>query len=130
MVSALFQSGPVLIVDDNDDVREAFEVALELRGFTVRAARNGAEGLRELRRQPTPCAVLLDLHMPDMDGFQFREAQLEDPALMSIPVLLFSGDHNVAAAAARMGIEAFFQKPLGVDEITEFLRRYTAQQAP
>jgi DNA-binding NtrC family response regulator len=118
-----------LIVEDNADVRESLEMALRLEGFDVRSAGNGAEGLVEMRREPAPCAVLLDLHMPQMSGFEFRAEQVKHPDLLAIPVLLFSGHHDVADAAAEMGIAAYFQKPFDIDQIVDLLRRY-ADEAP
>lgn len=120
---------PVLIVDDNPDVREVLSILLGLRKFAVRTAIDGREGLRELRREPRPTAVLLDLHMPGVNGFGFRAEQRKHADLMAIPVILYSGDLEVAQAAAEMGIEAYLQKPFDVDEIVELLVRHTDAQA-
>jgi DNA-binding response OmpR family regulator len=116
---------PVLIIEDNADLRDGFELSLQLEGFDVRTAADGATGLIEMRREPLPCVVVLDLHMPDMDGFEFREEQRKDPALMAIPVIIYSGHHDVAGAAAEMGIEAYFQKPFDTTEILSLIRRYS-----
>lgn len=120
---------PILIIDDNDDVRDVLGLALRLEGFDVRTARDGREGLAEMERDPRPCAVLLDLHMPGMDGFEFRAAQRQRSDLMEIPVLLYSGHHDVAQAAARMGIEAYFQKPFDIDQIVTLIDRYASRDA-
>jgi CheY-like chemotaxis protein len=126
-VSEAAATRPVLIVDDNADVRDSLQFVLRLAGYDVRTASNGVEGLVEMRRQPAPCAVLLDLHMPVMNGFEFREQQSKDAELAAIPVIIFSGHHDVAEAADRLGIEAYFQKPFEVDEILELIRRYSTR---
>ena len=118
------QSAPVLIVDDDEDCREAMALMLELEGFTVRTASNGEDGLREMGRQPAPCAVLLDLHMPVMDGFRFREKQLSSPDLMAVPVILYSGHDDLRSAAERLGIKAYFAKPTEPKTVVALLRRW------
>jgi CheY-like chemotaxis protein len=120
------RSRPVLVVDDDEGVLEVLVELLGAEGMEVRTAANGLDGLREMRRDPTPAAVLLDLHMPVMDGFQFRAEQLGDPALRAIPVILYSGHHDVADAAARMGIEGYLQKPIDIQRILVLLNRYQA----
>jgi DNA-binding NtrC family response regulator len=115
---------PVLIVDDDDDGRDAMAFMLELEGFTVRTATNGAEGLREMRVQPMPCVVLLDLHMPVMDGAGFREEQRKSRDLMAVPVILYSAHSDVRSAAEQLGIRAYFQKPADLTKVVALIRRW------
>jgi CheY-like chemotaxis protein len=115
---------PVLIVEDTDDVRDVLEILVRLEGFEVRTARDGQEALVEMRREPAPCVVLLDLHMPVMDGYEFRAQQRLDATLMQVPVILYSGDHDVARAAATMGVEGYFQKPFDTAAIVALINRY------
>jgi CheY-like chemotaxis protein len=119
---------PVLVVDDDPGVLEVLVELLGSEGMEVRTAANGLDGLREMRLEPNPSAVLLDLHMPVMDGYQFRAEQLRDPALRAIPVILYSGHHDVGEAAARMGIEGYFQKPIDIRRILGLLGRYQATE--
>jgi CheY-like chemotaxis protein len=88
----------------------------------------GLGALEEMRREPLPCVVLLDLHMPVMDGFGFRAEQVKHPDLMAIPVVLYSGHNDVRAAAKQMGIEAFFQKPFDITAVLTLVGRYTTCQ--
>ncbi|HXI40154.1 MAG TPA: response regulator [Bryobacteraceae bacterium] len=82
-------TGPVvLVVDDDEDTRCVFVDVLEEAGYTAIAAANGREALRVLRGGVVPIAILLDLMMPVMDGWDFRAAQLRDPLLKDIPVVL------------------------------------------
>lgn len=76
----------VLVVEDDDEVRSMMELLLKSHGYDVTTARNGREALDAMRRQ-RPCLVLLDIHMPLMTGWEFRERQLEDPDLAGVPVI-------------------------------------------
>jgi CheY-like chemotaxis protein len=109
---------PVLIVDDNDDIREALSALLELRGFTTVCADNGATALRLLRDDRVdPCLILLDLSMPVMDGASFRREQQHDPELSRLPVVLYSGIADPARQATELGVEHYFMKPLNLEKL-------------
>ena len=83
--------GTVLIVDDEPDALQLFSRMLDARGddYRVLLARDGAEGLAVARKY-RPAAILLDLIMPNLDGFQFLEIQAHDPELQNIPVVIIS----------------------------------------
>jgi len=76
----------VLIVEDDEDVRDFMDVLLRASGYETMTAANGAIGL-EMMHHRRPCVVLLDMMMPVMDGWTFRARQLADPALAGIPVI-------------------------------------------
>ena len=79
----------VLLVDDDDDVRDTLEGVLTARGFHVLAARNGVDALEKARLYGRrPSVIVLDLMMPRMDGEQFLAAQAEEPLLAHVPVIL------------------------------------------
>lgn len=78
----------VLVVDDDAAIRSAMACMLEDEGFEVSTANNGAEALDCLRDGLRPCAIILDLMMPVMDGWDFRAMQQQDPALSAIPVIV------------------------------------------
>ena len=81
----------VLLVEDDVDVREAVADTLEEAGYHVIVARHGLEALGLLRAgSPRPCLILLDLMMPVMDGWQFRDEQRKHPELAQIPVVALS----------------------------------------
>lgn len=80
----------VLIVDDDADLRETLCTALADEGYECTGAANGAEALARLRSGDMPQLILLDLMMPVMDGWTFREEQKKDPRLAGIPVLVLS----------------------------------------
>jgi CheY-like chemotaxis protein len=109
----------VVIVDDDGAIREVLGEILAEEGYTVLQAKNGREALALLRANApaSPCVVLLDLMMPEMDGAQFRRAQLADPVLEKIPVIILSADADVATKAQTMGVAAGLRKPIHLDEI-------------
>jgi CheY-like chemotaxis protein len=95
----------ILIVDDDDDLRETLVDALIFEGLTVASARDGQEGLAWLREhQGTPCLVVLDLMMPVMDGRTLLGLKAADPVLASIPVIVLTagGDCHQLKASGRV----------------------------
>jgi CheY-like chemotaxis protein len=117
-------SGTVLIVEDDLDTREMLGRFLELEGFKVETAENGKRALERLGSGVGACVILLDLMMPVMDGWQFRQEQIRDSALADIPVI-------VVSAAGRERLEkiqadAYLSKPVDLDEllgcVTQFCR--------
>ena len=109
----------VLIVDDDTDVREMLEMFLADSGYAISSATNGADALAQMRRQP-PCLVLLDLMMPVMSGWQFRERQLEDPALSNVPVICITAAHDPRTVTARLGLPCL-QKPVDLEELASIV---------
>src|SRR5688500_10739911 len=79
----------VLVVDDDEDIRETVADVLRDAGYTVRVAADGSEALVEMR-DCAPCVVLLDLMMPRIDGWQVVEEMRRDPELAEIPVCIVS----------------------------------------
>ena len=86
------------------------EMLLRLEMYDVAMAENGLQAL-ELMRQRLPCAVLLDLMMPVMDGWEFRRQQLREPALAAVPVLCITAVPNPLDVGARLGLMCL-PKPL------------------
>ncbi len=79
----------ILVVDDDDDTRSALADLLEHEGFGVRTAANGVEALAAMRSEQ-PALVLLDLLMPELDGFEVLRVKRDDPAIASIPVIVLT----------------------------------------
>lgn len=112
----------ILVVDDNRAVREALVTLLEARGFDARGVSNGREALETLRAGFQACLILLDLTMPIMDGWKFRELQREDPRLAEIPVVVLATLSDATTAATKMGALAGFAKPLErLDRLVELV---------
>jgi CheY-like chemotaxis protein len=106
----------ILLVDDDESLREAVAEVLEDEGHRVERCIDGADALAKLRAGVKPDLILLDLMMPIMDGWQFREAQLKDPRLAPIPVIVVT-----AAGGVLKHIDArrILRKPFAVDELFE-----------
>jgi CheY-like chemotaxis protein len=112
----------LLVVDDDPDVRELMVQLLELEGYRVLGAADGQEALASLRKGPRPDAILLDLRMPGMNGWEFRAAQLADPELASIPVYVLTADRTQDVENIHLLRAAgFFHKPLDVDAVLDAL---------
>jgi two-component system chemotaxis response regulator CheY len=111
----------VLVVEDDADFREALVSALEHAGYEVIAAVNGAAALQLLQWQIVPSVVILDLMMPVMDGRTFREHQLADPALASIPVIVLSAEAKAAELGTSPGVHAVLRKPVDLEALLHAL---------
>lgn len=108
----------VLVIDDNEDLLETLAEALPAEGFHVQVAHDGADAFAKLAREPLPDAILLDLGMPHMTGWQFRELQRRHPALAHIPVVVMSASTPVGIDAA-----AVIEKPCPIATVAGALRR-------
>ena len=115
-------SEPILVIEDNDDVRDMMAVTLELEGHRVVTASNGREALYLLHHGVEPCMILLDLMMPVMNGWQLRAALQQDPALRDIPVLVVSA--VTAEVAHRLPGTAYVPKPVDIDQLLEMVCVY------
>jgi len=111
-------SGRVLVVEDDRDIRRNVELLLSSEGYTVQVAQNGQEALSMLQNAAElPCVIMLDLMMPVMDGFQFREAQQRDRSLADIPVVIMTADGHVDEKKLRTQAAGALRKPADVDDI-------------
>jgi two-component system response regulator MprA len=111
-------------VDDDLDIRDALQDVFELEGYAVLLAADGLEALTQLRQVETPPRlILLDLMMPRMDGFAFREALRHDAALSDIPVLVASADLDVKGAAEGLDVAGWLRKPLDLSELLTAVKR-------
>lgn len=113
----------VMIVDDDPDICMTMQIALEAYGYRVTTASDGAEALHKLETGEDPCLILLDLMMPGMNGQQFREAQLRNPVLAEVPVVILSGDYKVDERAAEMGVE-WLGKPIELPHLLAKVKQF------
>ena len=115
------REGPrILVIDDDEGVREAMVGILEMTGYRVASATNGKEALDYLRDAAIPDLIISDLAMPVMDGKQFRRMQVKDPRLAKVPVIV------VSALSDRSDVDAneIFIKPVDVDVLLAAVDRY------
>ncbi|MFE0649609.1 response regulator [Streptomyces sp. NPDC059534] len=116
-------SGRVLVVDDNKVIRQLIRVNLELEGFEVVTAADGAECLDVVHRV-CPDVVTLDVVMPRLDGIKTAERLRADPRTRHLPVAIISaaGEHEVAGGVAS-GVDAFLAKPFEPSELVQVVRQ-------
>jgi CheY-like chemotaxis protein len=111
----------VLIVEDDRDLREMLDLLLSTSGYETMTAPNGAVALEQMRERK-PCLVLLDLMMPVMNGWDFRQYQRADPDLSAIPVVCISAVAQPAEVAQQLGARCIrkpFQFDVLLDEVRE-----------
>lgn len=114
---------PVLVVDDDTDLRAMFQLTLDAAAIPSEGARDGIEALEAMRRR-RPSLVLLDLMMPRMDGWEcYRQMQADD-RLRDVPVVVMSGDRDVKRKAKELGVPEAFGKPFDVDVVLAMIRRH------
>ena len=120
-------SNAVLIVEDDVDAREMLRVFLEDAGYATITAGNGAEALRVLQNR-RPALILLDIQMPVMDGWAFRQRQLADARLADIPVVAITAFFDVAKVTDQLGITCL-RKPLDFDALVAEVEAAVGRQA-
>jgi CheY-like chemotaxis protein len=114
-------SWQVLIVEDEEDIREGLASVLSARGYRTMTASNGNEAFDLVRRRGLrPSVVVLDLAMPVLDGIGFLELQAEDPWLASVPVVVVTAQPKPLEFAA---VKAVFPKPLDLPSLLTTIRR-------
>ncbi|MDP9001038.1 MAG: response regulator [Myxococcota bacterium] len=115
---------PVLIVDDDADIREALLDTFLDEGHPAVALPDGPSALTYLRSQPRPCLVLLDWNMTPMNGGEVMVEMRATPALAAVPVVLVTADMRVEQKAATPGFVACLTKPVDVDALFELVHAH------
>ena len=114
--------GPILVVDDDPDIREALCELLEDEGYRAVSASNGKEALVYLSSKERPCIILLDLMMPIMDGWEFRRLQKNDARWSKIPVVVITAAGKQGAGS--IAAERVLAKPLRVESVLEAIEHF------
>jgi two-component system response regulator MprA len=115
---------PLLLVEDDDDVRDAIAASLRDEGYVVAEAENGRRALEWLRRNADPCLVLLDLWMPVMSGMEMRAQMVQDPRLAALPLVVVTAAGDGKAQAEEMGAIGYLRKPLDLRDLLETVERF------
>jgi CheY-like chemotaxis protein len=122
--SAVPDRPELLLVDDDDELRELLAQTLQECGFSVVTAANGKEALDRLRSAVLPAAVLLDLNMPIMNGWQFCAAKKADDTLKALPVIVMSAAAKTDPASPYfLDVDEVVPKPVEIDELLAAIGR-------
>ena len=114
------QKHTVLVVEDEEDLRELMRLSLELRGYRVITAREGQDALDKIDGIEQLCLVLLDLLMPGMNGWDFFENFRKRPELAGVPVIV----HSSASSGAPAGVTRVLQKPIQFERLISVVSEY------
>jgi CheY-like chemotaxis protein len=114
----------ILIVED---VRDAARLILEIEGYHVIAVASGQDALEYMRRGEPPRVILLDLKMYGTNGWEFRTAQLADPRLAAVPVVVCSGDGRLDEKAEALGVVDQLPKPIDHRALLRLVAHHCAQ---
>jgi two-component system, cell cycle response regulator DivK len=121
----------ILVVDDHDDVRQSMVIRLEKHGFEVVVAKNGREAI-EMVKSAKPSIVLMDMNMPEVDGWEASSLIKTDPEVKDIPIIALTaydlpGDK---ARARQAGCEGYHAKPVELPMLLEQIRELIEQYRP
>ena len=118
----------ILVIEDDPDVRESLRDVLSDSGYDVSCAEEGRSGLAALAAQPrAPAAILLDLTMPGMDGYQFMAELRRHPRWAAIPVLVLTAQASSTKPNVR-GAALVVRKPIDLDELLTLVAQVTGSQ--
>jgi len=117
--------GTILYVEDNQDNRKLVRRVLEADGYAVDEAENAQEALVYLNTKP-PALILMDISMPDMDGYTLTTKIKAMPEFTKIPIIAMTanvmrGDRERSLEA---GCDGYIQKPIDIDTLTQQIERY------
>ena len=115
----------LLVIEDEGDVRNFVSRVLEMEGYQVIQTDNGETGLKLVREEATICLVLLDLHLPKMDGWSVLEQLKSSPELATIPVIIFTAlaGEKPHERALTMGAVDYLVKPLSAAQLRKAVSR-------
>jgi CheY-like chemotaxis protein len=115
----------IAVIEDDTAIRDAIAEALEDEGYDVIAADHGQDAFDQLnRRSEAPCVILLDLMMPVMDGWKFRDQQKQHPTLGAVPVIILTADAKAQDKVNALGAQGHMGKPVDLDRLLETVHQY------
>lgn len=116
----------ILVVDDDQAIREAIAELLQDQGYDVSVAANGEQALKICRSRRNPDLILLDLQMPGMDGSEFARRKDQDPALSRVPVCVITAFRD--SISIPRGTAVVLRKPLGSADLLKVARRFCPEE--
>jgi CheY-like chemotaxis protein len=120
--------GFVLVVDDDDDIRELTVLLIDSDGIPALGAEDGYKALEAIERHGVPGVIILDLRMPNLNGEEFLKRLRSVPRLAAVPVVLVSGDRYTEKAAEKLKAQAVLTKPYDGEVLLQVLRRVMKEQ--
>ena len=114
---------PILVVDDDESIRQTVSEILEVEGYQVAAAANGEEALVRLEETP-PALVLLDMRMPVLDGWGFARVLRERG--IRLPILVMTAAQSARTWAEEIGADGYVAKPFDLQDLLDQVQRLSA----
>jgi len=111
----------ILVVEDDPGSRRALTNVLQDGGYSVQAVGTVTDALHALAQSPLPALIVLDLMLPDMEGWDFRTRQKKDPSIAHIPVI------GISAVGKLVDVEYSFRKPLDYDQFVAAVEQYVGR---
>lgn len=116
----------ILVVDDDESIRETLQMALELENYSTALAADGAEALSWLQEHPSPRLILLDLMMPVMDGWQLFDRLRQDERLARIPVVVITAFGRDLGSVGQLPV---LKKPIDLRDLHQAVERGARAEA-
>lgn len=113
----------ILIVEDDRDIREFLGELLRAEGFSVDMVANGSQARARLSSEPLPALILLDLMMPEMNGWTLCEELKNNESLAEIPIILLSGHTKVRQEATALNAVGYLKKPFDMDRLLVLIEK-------
>jgi DNA-binding NtrC family response regulator len=111
----------VLVVDDDEDIRDSMVDFLTHEGYLALGMKNGQQALSHLTWSALPDFVLLDLHMPGMNGAELLAKLLENPRWWAIPIVICSGDS--VPKELKTQVFGVLQKPFDLERLVDIVKK-------
>ena len=120
--------GPILVVDDDPDVREAIADTLQDEGYQVVESSGGSEALAYLRSHSPPSLIFLDWNMAPMNASQFMDEFTKEPAFQGLPVVLVTADVHASDKATTSRYDGFITKPINLETLFSVVERFAKKK--
>lgn len=119
-----FMRSAIVVIEDDDELRQSITELLHDEGFPVASFSSGAAGLEYLRTSQPPSMILLDLGLPELDGWEIRRWLLANRRLADVPVVVCSGQEADADDWQDLAAADYVAKPLDADRLLRLARQY------
>ena len=120
---------PLMVIDDDDDLRTALDLIMTAQGYRVAAFGDARRALTALESGTAPFLILLDLMMAGMSGWEFRAAQLQNPAISGIPVVVLTAANTLTDGVHTLSDVEVIGKPFALETLLALVERYAGAPA-